>query len=393
MANTINSELLEKIITKAQVVLRQKTPLLSMVGTNFTDDFASKGTTISAPVAAPITTADITPANTAPSPADISISAQTLSLAYEKKAPFKFSATESQKYSLDKWMEQQVENAVKYLVKDINDSVWSKYYQIPYFKGDSGTGIFASGSLAQMGQIRRLLIDNENDSQNLTMCVSTKDYADLLSASNFVYANYRGSDDIHKTGMITDFLGFKNIMEDIDAPTHTIGNFGSGGTATAAATAAGLSTVTVAVTVDAIALKQGDIIRFGDGYNYSLQADVSVASGASGTFTLDRGLEAPLAGTETAAFATDTGTFDANSLVNIAGDFRGIGIGARRIAALIEGYAIQGTHIPFNDPVTGFPLTLSIYPQYHQTAFEVSALWGTAIMQSKMLARVLTYSS
>ena len=107
---------------------------------------------------------------------------------------------------------------------------------------------------------------------------------------------------------------------------------------------------------------------------------------------LDRGLVAALVGTENPAFATTSCTFDGDSLVNIAGDFSGFGVASRLPSGTQLG-EIQGTHVPMIDPKTGWPLLLSVYPQFMQTMVQISCLYGLDVLEARKLIRLLSYNA
>jgi len=196
-----------------------------------------------------------------------------------------------------------------------------------------------------------------------------------------------GNDQLIRTGILPNVQGFE-VLDDQQIAIHTAGA-GVTGDPVASATAIGVSTVTLTCdSGDDIAWKKGDIITFGDGYQYSVQADLTIANSAAGAVTLDRGLEAALAGTENPADATNFGT----SLKNIVGDFTGYGIASRIPDATLLGETI-GEHMPFVDPTTGFVMMMSIIPGYMQTTLEVSALCGVRMLDPRKLVRALTTTS
>jgi len=387
MANSISAYLSPYIVGEAIEALAGTSALLANTNKDFSTATSAKGKYVSLSVPQVLVAEAVTPANTAPAPSGVSIGYRSIEISNEYKTSFPLTGKETQDYELSSAVAQQIRAAVQGMAKKVNDSLWAKYYQIPYYVGNSGTGFFASNANG-LSDMDKVLTDNFCPTENRKFICGTKDYAALVNLTEVHYANQFGG-EVARTGEVGDVRGFM-VKRDQGVPTHAKGD-GITGDPVASATAAGVATVTVTCdSGDALVLNQGDIITFGDGYNYSVQADVDLGNSEAGAVTLDRGLEAALGGTENPAFATN---FDADSIVAIGGDLSGISVVGRMPEISPMGYQTMGEHMPIIDPVSGFPFLLSIYGQYKQVSMEVSALWGVSVTDSRKLCRGLTYSS
>ena len=391
MANTISSSIMPRIIGVARETLTENFSLLGSMSYDFGQAAGKLGQTVSVATAASLTAASVTAANTAPAPSAVTIGAKTVTLDQFFKTSFALSGTDTQNYDLNSAFMEQIREAVRGMLFKINATVWAKYTKIPYAVGNSGTGFFASNPDG-LADADKVLTENLCPLSNRKAIVPLKDFQALLKLSEVQQANNFGSDDVIRRGVIGDVLGFE-IHRDQQAPTHTVG---TGVTSDPVASATAIGSTTVEITSDSgdvLDVNAGDLIEFGDGYSYAVQADATVGNSSTATITLDRGLEAALAGTENPALATTTCTYDADSLVAIAGRMDGFGIASRLPSREVMGYMPQGQHFPIVEPQTGYTLLLSVYPQYHQVSFELSSIWGVDVIDSRKLIRLLTYSS
>ena len=226
------------------------------------------------------------------------------------------------------------------------------------------------------------------------MCIRDRDAAALGKIDAIQQSNTFGTRDVIANGFAGRVLGF-NIKEDQQIGIFTKGTITGDPTIGAAAVTTKTSVITCD-TNDSIALKAGDLIAV-DGATYSVQADLTVGNSDTGTLTVDRNWETALDGDEALAFATasdgDGGVFDANTLKSMCGDWSGLSMVVRKPSANVLGYEVQGEHYDIVDPMSGVVLDLGIYPQYHQVAFEVSAVWGTDVTDSRKLLRLFTTST
>jgi len=390
MSNTISSYLSPYIVGNAIEALSENMSLLKCTNHDFSTAAGSKGQTVSLGVPQPLVAESVTAANTAPAPSDITLGKRSITLSNEYKTSFALTGKETQDYELSSVVAEQIKEAVRGMSYKVNATLWEKYYQIPYATGNSGTGIFASNA-NPLSDMDRQLTERLCPLDNRKFICGTKDYAALINLTEVHYAQQSGM-AAQITGQVGDVRGFM-VQRDQQIPTHTIGTL-TGNPDTTAEVLAGVASVGITCdSNDAVALKQGDLIEFGDGYSYSVQADVSIGNSATGTIVLDRGLEATVVVDSALALATTNCTFDASSILSIGGRMDGYSVVGRLPETAPMGYATQGEHMPIVDPVSGFPFLISVYPQYKQVALEVSAIWGVEVTDSRKLMRGLSTST
>lgn len=386
MANAISSFLSPYIVGNAIEALSETGALLKKTNHNFSTAAAAKGQTVSLGVPQALTAAAVSAANTAPAPDAITVGKRSITLSNEFKTSFALTGKETQDYELSSVVAEQIKEAVRGMMFKVNATLWSRYYQIPYFVGNSGTGFFASNANG-LSDMDKVLTDNLCPLDGRDFVCGTKDYAALINLTEVHYANQFGGSEATRQGVVGDVRGFM-VNRDQQVPTHAIGSITGDPVMGAAAVTANTSTITCDAD-DAVALKQGDIITV-DGANYAVQADLTIGNSATGTLTVDRNWETALDGDEALALGTN---FDANSILAIGGRMDGYSVVGRLPETAPMGYRTQGEHMPIIDPVSGFPFLISIYPQYKQVAMEVSAIWGVEVTDSRKLCRALTYSS
>lgn len=393
MPNTIDSNLIPSLIGAGREALSENMAYLGMVTKNYADAPGKIGNAVEVPIPAVLTAASVTPANIAPAPSAITNDVTTLTIDKFYKTSFAYSVTDAQNYDVGKWFAEQMKEAVRGVAKQLNsDIITEGWNNTPYAIGNSGTGFFAS-NYDSLLDARSKLLGRNTPVDNLAAVISLKDAAALGKLDQVQNANQFGTRDLNVFGMAGRVAGF-DIYEDQQATVNTKGTI-TGATMGAAAVTTNTTVLTCA-TGEGVALKAGDLIGI-DGATYAVQSDLTVAAGETGTLTVDRNWETALDGDEALAFAAadegDGGVYDAASLRCLAGDFRGLAAVIRRPMSGVPGFETQGMHYPIMDEKSGAVLNLAIYPQYHQTAFEVSCVFGTRLIDSRRFTRLLTYSS
>jgi hypothetical protein len=394
MANTIDSGLIPSIIGFGREALSENMAYLGMVSHNYADAQMKLGKSVEVPIPAILTAESVTSANVAPAPTAVTNDTTSLTVDKFYKTSFAYSVTDMQNYDVMKWFQEQMKEAVRGLAKQINsDLITEGWNNTPYAVGNAGTGFFAS-NYDSLLDARSALLGRNVDVANLSAVISLKDAAALGKIDQVQNANQFGTRDLNVFGMAGRVAGF-DIWEDQQATANTKGTI-TGDPVMGAAAVTAKTTVITCDADDSIALKAGDLIAV-DGATYAVQADLTVGNSATGTLTVDRNWETALDGDEALAFATasdgDAGVYDAASLRNLCGDFRGLASVIRRPAGGVTGFETQGMHFPITEEKSGATFNLAIYPQYHQTAFEVSAVYGVRLVDSRRFTRILSYSS
>lgn len=388
MANTIPSDLKPRIVDGALDVLEENMALLGNVEHNFDNAAGEKGDTVSIGKSAALTAESVTASNVAPNPSDVTLASSTITIDTFEKASFRITGQEFQNHQLQPTFIKQVQQAVRAVTKSANEDLFDLYYKIPYYAGDASRSIFYNGSAASidpLADVGKVLRNNNVNDDMWKLFISSTEEAAAKKVATLQQANTFGTRDVVMNGEIGRVLGFDTFV-DQQVPTHTTGSLTGDPDATAAVAVGQTSVGLTCDADDAVALKAGDLITFSGSTTkvYSVQADVTIASSATGSVTLDRGLETAVAEDETIALASGHGTGE----INIAGDMTGFGMVSRLPSTAFFGGSILGDQMIVTHS-SGFSLLMGVYSQYHQLSFEVAALWGVDVIQPEKLARAL----
>jgi hypothetical protein len=394
MANTINSGLMPNIIGPAKESLRESAALVGLVDKDFAMGAGKIGQVANIGVRADLSAAAITPTNIAPAGTDKTIGNRSLTIdKFYGSTPFALTGVANQNYDLSSTMQEQIKEAVRRVIYQVSADTCALYKKIPGIAGTATQSLFNNGSAASidtLADVYKALRTQLVDPANYALVMTTTDEAAAKKVAALQNANQRGSTDVMVDGRVGATQGF-NLYVDHQIAKHTVGTITTGLIAKAAtAQAVGTTSVvcTTAASTGECALKTGDSITIGSD-KYVLAADATEASASTDvTLTILYGLKTALAGSEAVTLTTGLGT----CYQDFAGDMTGIGMIARLPETNILGVATQGMHMPIMDEVTGFPLLLSLYSQYHQVMFQVSALYGVAVMDEDKLVRVQTHA-
>lgn len=388
-ANTISTSLQENIVVSATEALSESMALLSNVTLDALPDPGNKGQSFYVGEYDDKTADAVSASNTSPDADASTFGAATVTLSNHYKANFKLKGTEFQGNNLDGITASQIQECVRAVVYQMNASLLSLYTDIPYIAGNAARSLFNDGSSASvdpLADVGKILNENKVPQNRWKLFVSPTEEANAKKVTALQNANQFGRDNVIYNGYVGRAMGF-DIFMDQQIPSHTTGTITTGLTVKSGTTpAVGDTTIvcTTAASTGACALKEGDVVSI-DSYTYSLQADVTQASASSdATLTLDRGLEsAPSAG-DAVTLATGHGS----GVINIAGDPSGFGFVSRIEATSFYGGSEMRDPMVITHP-SGVSLLAGWYPQYHQQMFEVSGLWGSAVIDSRKLCRGL----
>jgi len=391
---TINSNLIPNIIGMAKKTLRESGALLGRLNHDFSGASGKLGQVVNIGVPASLTASAVTPANVAPTGSAATIGNRNLTInKLYASTPFALQSTDVQNYDLNSVMEEQVREMVRSVIYQASADTWALYKKIPRIAGTATQSIFNDGSAASidpLADVYKTLRNAKVDPANFAMVLTTTDEGNAKKVDALQNANEFGARDVVVDGRIGRTQGF-DLYVDHQVPSHTIGTITTGLAAKAAtAQAVGSTTITAttAASTGACALKTGDSITIGSDV-YVLAADATEASAATDvTLTIYYGLKTALSGGEAITLTTGGGT----CYQEIAGDLNGISCVARMPAQDVLGFATQGQHFPMVDELTGFPLMLSVYSQYHQVMMQASALYGVDVTDEDRVVRVQTHA-
>lgn len=386
MSNTFSSSLMPRILAGALKVLREEMAIASRVTKDYNGAAGQLGQTVSVAVPYAMSSYSITPAATAPSLVDAQFAAKTITIDQWKGSRFHLSETDVVNYNVgnSQIVPNQIAEAARRLIRDVNQSIFAKYTKIAGWAGDVTTQLFTS-SINNLAAVDYRLNYQLCPAENRVMLVTLAGRQAALQLDD-VKKNPQlaGDQDAFRRASLGMIYGM-DILHDRDVPTHTMG---TGFSAAYVNTAAAIYSESVAVraaTSGFLAVKAGDVVKFGTTeVYYSVQSDVSLSAGESGTLTLDRPLESAL----TINTAVDDPTGHGSGVNFVAGDLQGFGLVMRTPGESIEGAPTLGPSLTMVDPQSGIPLKLTYLPGYHAAQWELSVLYGVDIVDQRRLCRV-----
>lgn len=415
----VNEDLIPRMFAEPLPVLREECSLLRTANKDFANAAGNLGDTVTVPITQATTTENVTPAMIPPQAADMQTLTKNVSVTeWIRSKPFSLTMREIQNYQLNGLVPAAVRQSVRALARTINQKIFSFYYRISGAYGiATSTGAFASDakclSYLKAALQRQLCWTTPYPD----LFLSLKDSADLRVIDNYIKnPQLVGRADMVIGNEMVPFMGF-NTMQDRDVPVHTAGTITLGGGTfivnanTAAATAnsatvADASDVVVETTGAAtVALKKGDLIAFGSQTStmqfYTVQADLSVGTTSTGTLTVMPRLQADLTAATAVALVSATTVVHGTGLVNIACQPEAFGMIARVSKPDynpdgVGGGLTLGTHAYITDDGeggTGLPLKISCYGGYEMMQWQVSLLYGCDLVDPRLAARLLSYTT
>ncbi|MDP6352929.1 MAG: P22 phage major capsid protein family protein [Alphaproteobacteria bacterium] len=383
MASNTLTNILDKILARNLMLLRENAVMPRLVNIDFSEEAARPGATIDIPISKAQTVADVTPG-----PVHASAQANTPGLVQVPMAQHRhtdFFLTDREMMEVDRnqhFVPGQMEEAVKALANDIDDHIHSQYTGIYGFVGTAGTVPFSTvttttdarktlnNQLAPNDGRWRIVMDPDAEAQALQLAA----YADISVA---------GDRNVPINGEIGRKLGFDHFMSQ-NVTTHTAGSIQATGLVVGSATAAGASSVDLKSAGATGNLLVGDIFTVaGDTQTYVVQATVSaIASGTAKAVTIDPPL------TQIAS-ANDAVTVKATHVVNLAFQRNAIAFVTRPLersvaADLRGGNAMQSVV----DPQTGLTLRLEVIRQNKQDSWDLDVLYGAKLVRPEFAARI-----
>ncbi|HIE8623801.1 TPA: hypothetical protein ACXPYD_003192 [Klebsiella variicola subsp. variicola] len=184
MANTLTG-LIPTIFTALDTVSREQVGFIPAVSRNAKADAAAKDQTVTAPVAPPATTVDITPGATAPNDGDQTIGTVDVKITKSKMAPVKWNGEEQLALgpagTYNTILADQFKQAFRALANEMDADLAALYFASSRAVGTAGTAPFGiAGDLSDAANARQILSDNGSG----TLLISrTADQLTELSAA------------------------------------------------------------------------------------------------------------------------------------------------------------------------------------------------------------------
>jgi P22 coat protein - gene protein 5 len=382
----LSSEAFTRMVARVVAVVRETCLGPRSINVDYAATLAAQGETVSVPIVGGLASRNIVPAVVSPGSGTPPHSFANISLQQHREVPFTFTDRElSGLDDMQSWINRSLDSAARTLANEIDASILNLYAFIPHAVGVPGTAPFST-STVELQQAEQQLLSNLAPVGGRKLILDPFAHANALGLNLFSNQAFNG--EVIQEGIIRRALGYDwGVSQNVRF--HVRG--AAGGTPLTNGAFAIGSTVlqTDGWPFAATVLRAGDIITLpGSTARYAVTADV--VSNGSGVATVlissgysDRpGLQVAVADNALITVVSQ------NHRVNLAlhPDF---GAFASRQLAQVSGLPTNGYRMTWPDPVSGLVLDFKVEPQYYQTEFSVSCLWGVGIVRPEFAVRIM----
>jgi len=363
------SVVIPQVLSQAVMILRENAIMPRLINTDYSAAVAEQGDTVDIPIPSSVATRDVAPGQTTPAPNnEIKPKKTQLTLSNWREAPFTMNDKELTSVMAGV-APRQLQEAVKSIANDVDESVLNLYKEIYGVAGTAGSVPFASSTAEAQEAFRTL---------NIQLCPRAERRivldpfaeANAIGLPQFQNVDKSGTDITIREAIIGRKLGF-DWYQDQNVQRHTAGS-AAGFLVNQANHAVGAETVTVGTGTGTFVV--GDIFTVaGDSQPYVVKSHV----GALVTYS-------PAAKTP---FANAAALTKVNShTVNMAFHRDAFGFASRSMADIFEG---GSTIMTLPDPISGIVLRLEVSRQHKQTQWSLDCLWGVKTVRPEMACRIL----
>lgn len=378
MANTLTA-LIPTLYESLDTVSRELVGFLPAVALDASAARAAVGQQILSPITPAGVGQDVTPGVTSPNAGDQVIGNSPLTIVKSRAYPFRWNGEDQRGinsgpgYSNIK--NDQITQAMRGLVNEMELFVAGVAVAgASRANGTAGTTPFAS-ALGDTAQSRKILSDNGAPLGDLQMVINTTAGAAMRTLTQLTKANEAGNDTLLRQGVLMNVHGF-DIRESAGLNTFTKGTGASYVTASGTLPVGTLSVPLITGTGTVLA---GDVVTFaGDSNKYVVGTGVS----APGTIVLNK------PGLLTAVTGGTAMTIGANYTPNLGFNRNAIVVATRAPALPEEGDSAVD-RMMITDPRSGMSFEISMYQQYRQVYYEVSAAWGASAIKPEHITTLL----
>ena len=274
MSNSLLS--VNEIAKESLMRLQNNLVLGNLVHTDFSDEFANKGDTITIRKPATFIAKDFT---TATDPQGINESSVAVQL--DKIADVTVEVTSKElALNIQDFGKQVVEGAMSALAQKIDENIAKLYVDIPYYAGAAGT---TPDELADIANVGKVLHNNKVPFANRRLVLDPEAQAKLIVLDAIAGADKSGSIQALRDANMGKVLGFDTFM-DQNIQTHAKGTLDAAATGTVDVSV-DANTVVVAAGGNLGTVKKGDIVSFADtDGKYVVTADAAMLVDGTGSF-------------------------------------------------------------------------------------------------------------
>lgn len=339
---------------------------------------AAVGQSIAFLAASSVTADDTTPAAYGPTPADMSESTSTITISKSRSVSFYLTGEEllglGQSIARQMLIEGKFAQAMRTLVNEIEADLFavaktnaSRAY------GTAGSTPFGTAAdLSDVAYLRKILEDNGAPQTDLHLVLNNAAMANLRAKQANLFTVDR---NLLSRGVLAELEGFY-LHQSGKITRHTKGT--GSGYVTSGSTSVGSTSITLATGSGTVLA--GDVVTF--------------AADSVNKYVVNTGVSAPGAITINKPGALVT--IPTSNAMTIGNDYTGnfgfdrgaIWLAVRPPAVPSEG-DLAADAMMIQDPVSGLPFEVRVYPQYRRVAYEVAAAWGVAAIKPNHIAVLL----
>jgi hypothetical protein len=382
MANTLTN-LVPKIFGATLPSLRNACAALRVCKVDFENDVAKKGDTITMQVPLASSTDDVAPGVVPVASNNKTPLVRTIALSNWKRSDkVAMTAKEWSEIESGNFKDSQILEQSIALVESINSAVLVGMKNSSYRRvGTAGTNPYASSDVDSIN-VRKELNYMRAPIQDRHLLLGPGSEAAALGIASIKDASLRGDASAKIEGNIGRIFGIDH-WSDQQIPYHTAGTAAGALTHGTTIGAVGSDSLYLKAATPGT-LKKGDLLGIttaGTVYYYVVQADVAAVDTTAAGIAV--AVYPPVQVTHVAA---DVWTFQASHGANIGCQRGAYGLAIRPLDTSLLG---AGEHIQMTDPETGLSLCYSLIPEYMQTSFQVSVLYGHGFLRNEWLVRLM----
>lgn len=276
MSNTFLT--VNEIAKESLMRLQNNLVLGSLVHTDFSNEFANRGDTVTVRKPATFVAKDFTTETEAQG-----INESSVAVKLDKIADVTVEVTSKQLgLNIQDFGVQVVDGAMQALAQKIDEDIANLYVDIPNVSGTPGT---TPSALADIANVGKVLNTNKVPFGNRRLVIDPEAQASLIILDAIAGADKSGSTLALREANMGRILGFDTFM-DQNIQTHTKGTLDANATGTVDVSV-DPTLVTVASGGNAKTVKKGDVVSFADvDGTYIVLADKTTAADGSGTFNV-----------------------------------------------------------------------------------------------------------
>lgn len=269
MANFVTAKL---IAEKALPLLKDYISFLPLVNRDYDDTYKKAGDTIQIIKPARTTTVDGS-TSIAGSYHEISETSVNVTLDTERSVPFVISAKQMS-LNVDDFTRQVIKPAVTAIAEYVNESIASKYVDIPYFVGTAGT---TPNDLTDLASVRKSLNKTRAPKDNRSLVMDFDAEEKFVSLDSLVEVDKSGTNSALRNASLGRVYGM-TLVADSDIKTHVAGGYTALADVSITAGASGATSIVLTSTAGASTAKllKGDLFSI-DGNQFVVTADTADA--------------------------------------------------------------------------------------------------------------------